>query len=936
MTRLKPLASLITAALLASAAPLLHAADKDNKASRYYEDALTRFEKNDVPGAIIQLKNALQADKTLLPVRVLLGKALLAKGDAAGAEIEFNEALRLGVDRAEVVVPFARSLIEQGKLTPLFEDARLKPAGLPQATQLQLLLVRASGYSDLGDLRSALKSIEEARAINPDSADPWLSEAIVRIRAYQLTEAQTAVDRALKLNPKSAEALYQKASIQHVQGRVQAALAIYDEALKVDDGHIESRLARAGIRYDLGQDKEAQLDLKELQSLAPNEPRATYLRALLAGRAGDAMANRSLLKEVTDLLDPVPIDVIRYRPQILMLNGMAHYGLNEPGKAKPYLEYALRQQPNSPLTKIVAQISISEGSVPRAIELLETYLRTRPGDAQALLMLASAHMTQGRHAKATAMLQEALKARDDPGFRTALGISLMRGGQDGIAVTELERVFKADPKQSYAGLALVNLYLRGGQAPKALKTADALVKSLPDNPTILVAQGNARERTADYAGARASYEAAQKAGGAAAVSQLGIARTEIATKKFDAAKQRIALVLKEQDRNVDALFEMAVLHEAMGKDDEALKWLESAVDASDLRETRPHFAIVTWHLRKGQAPKALAAAKLLLAKAPDDVDALRTYAATQISTNDLAGARASLANASRRAGFETPTQVAIARAQVQARDPAGAAYSLEKALTSQPNDLDALSLMAMIEIRQGDLARAERRVQQIAAAYPKQAVSHTLQADIAATRGQGPQVIEALRRAHTIENTTHTLMLLFNALATYQDEKHAIAVGEGWLKSHPKDIQVWKAVANAQARIKNFAQARRTYESIQRLAPQDVEILNNLANVLIQLQDPGALAVAEQALKLQPGNALIIDTAGWANHFAGKRDQALQLLREARLRNPARAEIRYHLAVVLAKAGRKAEARTELDAALAGGRPFEGVQDAKALLETLK
>ena len=68
------------------------------KAARFYEEALTRYEKKDMAGAIIQLKNALSIDKAMLPVHVLLGKALLAKGEVIAAEVAFDEALRLGVD----------------------------------------------------------------------------------------------------------------------------------------------------------------------------------------------------------------------------------------------------------------------------------------------------------------------------------------------------------------------------------------------------------------------------------------------------------------------------------------------------------------------------------------------------------------------------------------------------------------------------------------------------------------------------------------------------------------------------------------------------------------------------------------------------------------------------------------------------------------------
>ena len=51
---------------------------------------MLRYERQDIEGAIIQLKNALQIDKRMLPVQVLLGKALLANGQAVAAEVAFN------------------------------------------------------------------------------------------------------------------------------------------------------------------------------------------------------------------------------------------------------------------------------------------------------------------------------------------------------------------------------------------------------------------------------------------------------------------------------------------------------------------------------------------------------------------------------------------------------------------------------------------------------------------------------------------------------------------------------------------------------------------------------------------------------------------------------------------------------------------------------
>jgi cellulose synthase operon protein C len=106
--------------------------------------------------------------------------------------------------------------------------------------------------------------------------------------------------------------------------------------------------------------------------------------------------------------------------------------------------------------------------------------------------------------------------------------------------------------------------------------------------------------------------------------------------------------------------------------------------------------------------------------------------------------------------------------------------------------------------------------------------------------------------------------------------------------------------------------------------------------VLLLAKDPGALQIAEQALAKSPGTPHILGTAGWAAFKAGQNDRALQLLRDARLRDPSNAETRYFLGAVLASTGRKTEAREELEASLKAGIAFQGARDAEQILKSLK
>lgn len=928
---LRPL--LLTLAL--SCTPWIGVAQDATKAARYYEDALKRYEQRDIPGAIIQLRNALQADKNQLSVHVLLGKALLANSQPAAAEVAFDDALRLGVNRAEVVVPLASSLIAQGRQPQMLADPRLSVAGLPRGVQQALLLERALAQSDVGDVKAAMATVLEARALNPNDATSWIAETPLRIRARQFGEALAAADQAIKLAPGNAEALYQRGATLHAMGQIPLALAAYDKAVAADAAHAESRLARTGLYLDLNRDADAAAEVQQLLKLKPQDPRGTYLLALLADRRGDAAESKRQLKSLTDLLDPVPLEQIRYRPQLLMLNGLAHFGLGELENARPYLELAARQQAGNPLNKLLAQIALAEPNVGRAIELLEAYVKASPGDGQALLMLASAQMSQGRHARATQLMQDALKARDSAEYRTALGLSLLKSGQQSLAEDQLAKAYKADPKQVQAGLALVIVRLRNNQIAKAVAVADTLARANPRNPTVLATHAYAKTQARDYAGARASYEKALALDPKQVEAQRGLAHVEALTGQFDAADRRLRTALRGDERNTVLLFELALVNEMRGRDDEALKWLDSAAAASGPRDTRANFALVAWHLRKGQPARAMEAGKLLLAKLPEDVQALQVYASAQLANGDAAGARSTLTNASRRAAYDAPALERIARAQLDAQDLSGAAYSLDKALSGQPDHLPAMALMSTVELMRGDPAAAERRARQIVAQFPNMGIGHGLLADVAVARGQTAAAVDALRKAHQIDKNQASLLRLFQQLTRQDGGKPAIELASGWLKTHPKDAVVQKRLADAYARAGQFAAARRHYEAVLAQQPKDGEALNNLANVLIRQNDAGATAVAERALALQPQDARVIDTAGWAYFKAGNRDRALQLLRDARLRDPANADIRYHLAQVLAQAGRQAEAREELQTALKSAR-FASADEARALLATLK
>jgi putative PEP-CTERM system TPR-repeat lipoprotein len=906
-------------------------------ASRLYEDAVVRFDKGDFDGAIVQLKSALQIDRTRATTHLLLGRALLANSDVAGAEVALAEAQRQGASRAEVVLPLARALAGQGKPLAVLEDPRFAPDGLPPSVQAQVLLLRAAAHADLGDMRQALRALDDARALAPGSADVRLAEVPVRIRAQQFDEARAAAEQALKLSPGSAEGLYLRGSIAHAQGRVALALADYDAALRADPQHVEALLARIGLRLDQNQIDAAARDVQALRAMRPKEPRGAYFEALVAERQGRPQAARDALNEIVSLVDPVALDFMRYRPQLLILGGLAHYGLGNFAKARPYLEAVQRGMPGSPVAKVLADVYLAEKNVDAAIDVLERYLRTAPNDALALVQLAGAQMAQGRHAKATQVLQEALRRGDSPRLRTVLGLTLVGAGKTGDALAAFEAAVQRDPGQLGAGAALVSLHLARQRVAKAVAVAEGLARRHPANPGVQQLLGTALAAAGDTARARTAYEQAAKLDARFAEPRVELARLDAAAGQLDRAEQRLARALELQPRFVPALIERGLLTERRGeRGEEATRWFEKAALLDTAADVRGGIALIDHHLRARRPADAVAAARELGTRAPENIDALMASARAHVLAADAVSARASLSRASRLADFDPGTQTRIALLQLAAGDAKAAAYSLSKALSADPAHVGAAALLADIELREGEAAKAEARARELVARHPNLAVGHALLGDVSRARGQAGPALEAYRRAHQVQPSTDTLLALHRQLAS-ADAAAAATLAQGWLHTHPRDRAVWRALADGHARTGNLKAARAAYEALLALVPDEPEALNNLAQVMLRQSDPDARTIANRALTLRPDAAHILGTAGWASFQAGETERALRLLRDSVARDPSNAETRYYLGAVLAKAGRVGEARQELQAALAdSARLPPSAREADALLRSLK
>lgn len=928
----QPFRPLLVAALIASLSSLAGAADP--KASRFYEDALARYEKNDMAGAIIQLKNALQIDKSMLAAHVLMGKAAFTNGDLPAAEASFEEALRLGVNKAEVVVPLGRVYLMQGKYETLLD--RISTGGLPSPLQAEVLVLRSSAHAERGNKSTALKILEEARAANPNSIGVRLAQANTYIRMGELAKAAAIADETIAMAPSDASAWNAKASILHVRGDLSGALAAYGKAIALDPAFVDARIARTGLLLDLKRPDEASKELGELQRIAPDDPRAAYLRSIIAASRGDSPAVKAALVDITKLLDPVPSNILFANRQMLFLAGLAHFGLSNHEKATSYLSVYLRQFPGDPgATKLLASLLLDQGERSRAITLLEALLRNSPNDPQALSLLAQAYLQEKNYRQASELLDRAVKLTGgDSNMRTNLGLSLLGAGKGGDGMEQLLAAFNRDPKLSRAGLAIATVHLQSGNPKRALEFIDRVIKADPDNLSALIMQGIARVASGDRASGRRSYEnvLARDAGHQAAI--LNLAKLDADEGKTDAARQRLNQMLRSDAKNIDAMVELAGLEERAGNLKEAFRWLEKIRDLPT-GGARGSILLAEAYLREGNNEQALSVAKDARARAPEDLTALTVLVRAQLAANDRSGARQTLADMARFANFNPGAQLEIARLQVAANNLPGAIYSLEKALANQPDWLPALVLYTEIEIRQGELGKAEAHAKLIADKNPGAAAAARLQGDLALARKQYAAALTHYGNALRKENSTDIALRIYHIHIAAGDSAKGIAFLEKRLRELPGDMTIQRVLADAYLVAGNLAGARSHYERLLKTQPDNPYLLNNLAQTALRQKDKAAIDFAERAVRQRPNDPLLIDTLGWILVTNNQLERGLGLLRDARLRLPGHPEIHYHLGSALAQSGRESEAREELRKALENDARFEGHDDARKLLQRL-
>lgn len=884
--------------------------------------------KGDLKSSIIELKSAIQKDPNNPQARLLLGEIYIKNGMGAEAEKEILKAKELGVHKESVQVLHGEALLLQKEFMKVLDKIQATSETSTQ-NRARIFRLRGDAMLGLGKLDEGCAQYNQSITLSKTYVPAYWGLVRCAIAHQNFSEARRQIEIALKLEPFNPDTWVFLGEFEQYNKNMAAAEIAFSTALKAAPQHKIALIDRALIylqqnKYDL-----AQADLDRIKKFASNHPLTNFLQAAVHYGNGNFQVSLDSLQQVFKI-QPDFMPAVR-------LAGIVQYNLRLYEQATKNLRQYLDHYPGDlQVRKLLAAIFLAQGHNDQALALLKPFLQTGKNNNYQLLALAGQAYLQNKNPAAAAEQFEKAAAIDpkNAGLHTQLGVSLVSAGRSTQGVTELENAIKLDSTQSNADFALVMVYFQQRRFDNALSALAEFEKKQPNNPNVHILKGVAYLGKNDSVNARKSYERALAIRPASVAATMNLVQMNLREKKTKAARMLLDKIFVNDKHNLQAMLAMAEVASAEGNEHEFLGWLENATKTHP-EEVQARVFMARHYLGKNQPQKAMSFAREALLVQPKDPLALETLGAIQLATGEKANALKSFERLTEQMPDSALAYYRVASAHATNEDFAKSRSTLNKALELDPKFVDAQNALAILDLREGKFDEALKIAKQIQQSNPQSSVGPKLEGDVLMAKKQYVQAGKAYESAFALQKYWTLAVKIYTAYNKAGRVKDGEAYILRWLTEKPQDSVARLYLAQAYMFSGQNQAAIEQFQTLLKLEPNNVAILNNLAWLYQQEKSPLALVFAERAYKLEPNTSFVLDTIGWILVEQGKVQRGQELLKKGLSLAPKNPATKYHLAVALAKSGNSAGARKLLEELLSTRQNFPQLDEAEKLLKQL-
>ncbi len=535
-------------------------------------------------------------------------------------------------------------------------------------------------------------------------------------------------------------------------------------------------LSRARQSLSEGKPRTASIYLKNLLRNHPDDVAARALLGRVLIWLGDPVSAEAHLRKALQLgADPVHIELPLLRAlaaqgkyddvlaqidkgpkltgddgaTVLQLAGFAHQALKQPQEAEQAYRAAMSMRPSSPEARInLASFLFDQGRNKEGEDLVIGVLKDEPDYAPALLLRGRLELLTSQFADAEATFRQILRKQTN-------------GEQRFIALSQLVRTLETE-----------------GESEAARSAADELIEAYPKEPSAIVL----------------------KAG------------SEVEQGQLDDARARLEALVAKVPTYAPANRLLGTVNEKQGRAEQARMYFEKAL-TQDPSDRRTMLRLGDLQLQQGNhdGAKKLLAKALEPAKPKSDavLFALGGRAALALGARDLAAAFFEYSGRSLTGDTEELAEVSAVYAA------SGEVERAQKLLRGAVEKADANAWMAsyvlaLVQLRQGDLPSADASLKRVAALQPKAAWPLNLRGMVALMRKDTSDARRYFAKANDLDpNYLPALLNLGRVDLSNGAPDRAAAHFRGALSIDAKQPEAMAGLAEVALSRHDFAEARK-------------------------------------------------------------------------------------------------------------------------------
>ena len=716
------------------------------------------------------------------------------------------------------------------------------------------------------------------------------------IAADEYGKAIIEYRNALKIEPRSAELYCKVAQAYFSNGQSQEGLLAYRRALDLAPDYIPAQLALGQIALAAEQYDEA---MKYARAVLEKNPDQSDARMLLAA----AYAGKKNLPEAARILEKL----VKEKPAQVHAHinlGIVYASQSRPEAAREQLEVALVADPKSiDARKTLADFYVNQGRLGQGEEQYLAAVKGNPDSVQARQVLADFYLRQRRFSDAEPVYKDLVKLqKNSAASQFVLANFYLQTGKAGEARKLDEDIARTEPSFLPARLQLAEMALSEQKYDDADRIVGGILKERPKEPQALILQARLSLARNNPRKAVQDLENAQRLEPSVPALHYWKGVAYRLQANFDLAEHSFEQALSLNEHYVDAQIALAQLAIDRGRSEEGLRYVQQALRENP-RLAAAHYMAGNAYFNLKDLPKAEAEFQAFVQLQPS-------------SPTGLA-----------RLGYVHLMQHRYDDAEKE----------FEKSLALDPKQIDALNGLVAVYRLRGQNDKAIARVRQEIAKH-ETAVLDDLLGKTYAELGQSAAAERSLKRALELDPQSFaTYALLASLYAEQKTTDKAIAELQQAVRVNPKSVGAWTLLGMLHYGASQPKLAASDYEAALAIEPSAGLAANNLA--WIYCQQGGdmdkALELARRAKQALPNVATVSDTLAWIYYKRQLFDSAIPLLREAVREQPKDAQIHFHLAASLLGAGKKAQAREELNAALNLDASLRKDEDYKRIFDNM-